>query len=123
MDECVVQEPLFGAAHSCFAVTLFASSIDGHDLESDKRFGGYSLLLPDNASEDASIRSFPFAYRPTVSLDATAEVLATNSSPGGEMGSGYIVHTWIKGNMLSGCRWERTFSDTLTKKGSLGRSV
>lgn len=46
------------------------------------RFAGYSLLLPDNASEDAPIRSFPFVFRPTVTLDVSGEVIAALTAAG-----------------------------------------
>lgn len=47
-----------------------------------ERFSGYSLLLPDNSDPDAAIRSFPYPYRPTVSLDVSAEVMAALTEAG-----------------------------------------
>lgn len=47
-----------------------------------ERFGGYSLLLPDNRDHDAPIRSFPFPYRATAHLDVSAEVMAALTTAG-----------------------------------------
>lgn len=72
-----------------FVSALQDAGFDGFQLlplqvqpKRGERFSGYSLLLPDNSSADAPIRSFPFTNRPAASLDVSAEVLAALTAAG-----------------------------------------
>lgn len=81
MMTAFVSDRFVGAIRDAGFVGYQLLPLDVHPKRGEP-FPGYSLLLPDNTDPDASIRSFPFPYRATVSLDVSGEVMATLRAAG-----------------------------------------